>query len=64
MGLLEGKVVALTGAGRGIGRAVALLAAEEGARIVVNDYGGGADGSGADTTPAHEVVAQIRARGW
>lgn len=53
----------VTGAGRGIGRAIALLAAEHGARLVVNDLGVAPDGQGADAGPAHEVVAEIRAAG-
>lgn len=63
MGMLEGKAVAVTGAGRGIGRAIALLCASEGASVVVNDYGGSASGSGADSSPAEEVVREIRAAG-
>lgn len=63
MGMLEGKVVAITGAGRGIGRAIALLCASEGASVVVNDYGGSASGSGADASPAETVVDEIRAAG-
>lgn len=63
MGLLEGKVVAVAGGGRGIGRAVAIMAAAEGAQVVVNDYGGAADGAGADAGPAHDVVAEIQAAG-
>jgi NAD(P)-dependent dehydrogenase (short-subunit alcohol dehydrogenase family) len=63
MGMLQDKVVAVTGAGRGIGRAVALECAREGARVVVNDYGGAADGAGADQGPAFEVVAEIQAAG-
>ena len=62
-GLLDGKVVALTGAGRGIGRECALLAAQEGARIVVNDPGVGPDGSGQDEGPAALVVSEIKAMG-
>ena len=60
---LEGKAIIVTGAGRGIGREIALLAASEGARVVVNDPGVAADGSGANATPAEEVVEEIRKRG-
>ena len=63
MGMLEGKVAAITGAGRGIGRGEALLFAEEGARVVVNDLGGEWDGSGADTRAASQVVEEIQAAG-
>src|SRR5262245_16644904 len=63
MGMLDGKVVAVTGAGRGIGREVALLAAREGARVVVNDLGGSPDGEGSDAGPAAAVVEEIRALG-
>lgn len=63
MASLEGKVVAVTGAARGIGRAIAMLCAAEGAAVIVNDYGGTADGSGSDTNPADEVVAEIVAAG-
>jgi NAD(P)-dependent dehydrogenase (short-subunit alcohol dehydrogenase family) len=62
-GALEGKVVVVTGAGRGIGRGIALLAAAEGAKVVVNDLGGGSDGQGASAAPAEEVVEEIRSRG-
>lgn len=63
MATLQDKVVAVTGAGRGIGREVALLAAREGARVVVNDLGASEAGSGADAGPAQEVVEVIRAAG-
>ena len=63
MGALEGKVVAVTGSGRGIGRAIALLCAQEGARLLINDYGGSASGEGADIGPAQEVVNEIKAAG-
>ncbi|MFN0147152.1 MAG: SDR family NAD(P)-dependent oxidoreductase [Dehalococcoidia bacterium] len=62
-GLLDGKVVALTGAGRGIGRECALLAASEGARLVVNDPGVNPDGSGHDDGPAAQVVDEIKKAG-
>jgi NAD(P)-dependent dehydrogenase (short-subunit alcohol dehydrogenase family) len=60
---LEGKAVIVTGAGRGIGREIALLAAAEGAKVVVNDPGVAADGSGANAAPAEEVVEEIIKRG-
>jgi NAD(P)-dependent dehydrogenase (short-subunit alcohol dehydrogenase family) len=63
MGLFDGKVALVTGAGRGIGREEALLLAAEGAKVVVNDLGGDADGSGADTGPARAVVDEIEAAG-
>jgi NAD(P)-dependent dehydrogenase (short-subunit alcohol dehydrogenase family) len=61
--LCEGRVAIVTGAGRGIGREHALMLAAHGARVVVNDLGGSRDGTGASSTPADEVVAEIRAVG-
>src|SRR3954471_18628570 len=63
MGALDGRVAIITGAGRGIGREHALLFAAEGAKVVVNDLGGAADGSGGDQTPAEQVVSEIKGMG-
>ncbi len=60
---LGDKVVVVTGAGRGIGREIALLCAAEGAKVVVNDPGVAADGSGNSAAPAEEVVDEIKKRG-
>ena len=60
---LEGKVAAVTGAGRGIGRGEAMALAEVGAKVVVNDLGGAGDGTGSDVAPAQQVVDEIKAAG-
>lgn len=63
MGLLEGKIAIITGAGRGIGRAEALAMVKEGAKVVINDLGGALDGTGKQAMVADEVVNEVVAMG-
>ena len=63
VGICDGRVCIVTGAGRGIGREHSLMLAEQGAKVVVNDIGGEMDGSGRSTGPAQEVVDEIVAAG-
>ena len=63
MGILDGKVVAVTGAGRGIGREIALLCAAEGAAVVINDPGVGEGGEGGEAGPAEQTASDIIAAG-
>ena len=61
--MLDGKIIIVTGAGRGIGRGMAMTLADAGAKVIVNDLGASADGEGDDTSPAKDVVDEIVAAG-
>ncbi|MFN0185373.1 MAG: SDR family NAD(P)-dependent oxidoreductase, partial [Aquabacterium sp.] len=61
--MLDGKSIIVTGAGRGIGRDIAMMAAAQGAKVVVNDPGVSETGTGHDAGPAQQVVDEIRAAG-
>ncbi|MDY6935126.1 MAG: SDR family oxidoreductase [Spirochaetota bacterium] len=63
MGLLDGKVAIITGGGRGVGRAEAMVMAKEGAKVVVNDLGGTVSGTGSDAAVANQTVKEIREAG-
>jgi NAD(P)-dependent dehydrogenase (short-subunit alcohol dehydrogenase family) len=60
--LCEGRVCVVTGAGRGLGREYALMLADQGAKVVVNDFGGARDGTGGDVGPAQEASSTERHR--
>ena len=60
---LENRVAVVTGSGRGIGRGVALMLAEEGASVVIADFGGNLDGTGGEESPADQVVSEIKSAG-
>ena len=63
MGMLDGKVAIITGAGRGLGREEALLMAKEGCNLVVNDLGGSFDGSGAEGKVADQIAEEVKKLG-
>ena len=63
MGMLDGRTALVTGAGRGIGRGIAMAMAAEGAKVVVNDLGAKLDGEGVDASPADVVVREIKELG-
>jgi len=63
MGMLDGRTALVTGAGRGIGRGIAMAMAAEGAKVVVNDLGAKLDGEGVDASPADVVVKEIQKLG-
>src|SRR4029077_7507232 len=63
MGMLDGKVAIVTGSGNGVGRGEAVMLADHGAKVVVNDLGGSVTGEGADAKVADQVVKVIQSRG-